>query len=315
MNGYQLIELYNRWVDIEATEDRERAVTTKGMFRGGSVGAIGPRGIIYGTCPRIALARYWGWNDSMPASRKLMTDGGKGSEVLWDARFLKVLGADRFLPEGAVKVSWQTVGGIEVSGTPDGTILNEDDTKTGVEHKRISSAWTARKVSVIRKPKKTHFIQACHYMVAGGYSNYLLVYTQDVDFPCPGVGGMDSRALWPETNSIVEYQNGYPFRIQPHLSVYDISADTAGVFWFKHHAETEWTVSDITMEGIKSFYELAASQEIKQVLGNKPSSNSPFGDKKDNATACSMCTLQETCKNKELRFAEFKTEIETRIAK
>ena len=313
MNGYDLLELYDNWVAIEAAEDIERAVKTKGMFRGGSVGAIGARGVIYGTCPRIALARYWGWNDSMPSARKLMTDGGKGSEVLWDARFLKVLRKDKFLPEGAVKVSWQTVNGTEVSGTPDGTVLNADGTKTGIEHKRISSAWTARKVSVKRKPKKTHFIQACHYMVAGGYANYLLVYTQDVDFPCPGIGGMDSRALWPETQTIVEYQNGFPFRVQPHLSVYDISADTAGVFWFKHHAETQWTVTNITVDGIKSYYELASQQEAKGVLMGKPSSTSPFGDTGDSSTACSMCTLHETCKNKALRLSEFKSEIERRM--
>jgi len=314
MDAAGILNLYTQWTDKEAADDRYRADKNKGMLRGGSVGCLGAGGIVYGTCPRIALARMWGWNDTLPPTRKLMTDGGKGNELLWDKRFEAILGPVNYLPEGAVNVSWETTNGIQVSGTPDGTILNADGTKTGIEHKRISSAWTARTVSVKRKPKKTHLIQACHYMIAGGFSNYILLYTQDVDFPCPGVGGMDSTALWPESSAIVEYQNGYPFRIQPHVSVYDISVNEMGVFGFKHHTESQWTVSNVTVEGIKSFYEMVSRQEAQDVLGRSPSKKSPTGDKDDNASACSMCTLKSVCANKALRLSEFKADIMERIA-
>lgn len=309
MKAYELHKLYEDWIAAEAKQDAEKAIATRGKFRGGSSGALGGKGQVYGTCPRVALARSWGWNDRIPVSRKLMIDAGKGNEILWDARLNAVLGPDKALPEGAVSISWMTSQGKEVSGTPDSTIKNDDGTTTGIEHKRVSSAWTARTVSVKRKPKSKHFIQACHYMAAGGYANYILLYTQDVDFPCPGVGGMDSRALWPEMYSIIEYKNGYPFRIQPHISAFDITMDTNGSFWYKHHAETEWTQSEITMNGITSFYEYVGKQEIDQVLGNKPTLSSPVGDSKANQSDCETCSLSHICANKAVRYEEFRQAI------
>jgi hypothetical protein len=312
MKAYELHTLYESWVRAEQSRDILRAQQTKGVLRGGSSGALGKTGQVYGTCPRAALARSWGWNDPIPPSRKLMIEGGKGSETLWEARLTDMLG-DKAQGEGAVKIQWKTSTGMEVLGTPDATIKNDDGTLTGLEHKRVSSAWTARTVSVKRKPKAKHFVQACHYMIAGGYSNYILLYTQDVDFPCPGVAGMDSRVLWPEMYSIIEYKNGYPFRIEPHISAFDISLSADGVFWFKHHAEAEWTMSEVTAEGIKGYYELVCRQMTDEVLASKPTLSSPVGDSKANQSDCVTCSLASVCENKALRYSEFKDQITERI--
>lgn len=330
MDAKDIIQIYQDWVELEAKANRDKAVrdAQTGALRGGSAGCMATAIKSWGTCPRICIARSWGYTSTVPSDRHLMFDGGKANEALWDARFRAVLG-DVVIPEGdpRSKVEWKLSSGRPITGSPDAMIMlvGEDGHKTGIEHKRISSAWTARKVSIKCLPKKDHFIQACHYMVASKIDRYILQYTQDVDFSCPAVPSLSSPAirdlppaerhkailqlLWPSTSPVVEYRGEYPDKVRPHISAFDIDLAEDGYFWFRHHSQDSWTKSKITAQGIYDFYAMVDRQEQEGFLAAPPMLTSPLGDKGDNEKACTYCDLSDICKDKSLSFTSFKQRI------
>lgn len=317
MDAKGLVKLYHKWIEYEDNSSKAKNLDKDrlGIFRGGNVGCIGPKGEVYGECPRTCLARSWGYNGSVEPDKHLMFQGGRLNELGWEERFKAVLDpTSRVIPEGDPEsvVSWELPNGRKIGGSPDGIIVDKDGDKVLLEYKRISSAWTARKVSIKCKPKKSHVIQAIHYMGVSNLSKGLLIYTQDVSFSCPTVG-QPAEKLWPETSDIVVYRNEYPFSVKPHISVYDLMIDEEGTAWFKHSDAQDWTKTEITAKGIYDFYDLVDKQETESILGKKPARKSPFGDSGDSSGACDYCDHKELCSNKALSFDEFKKDVTSRI--
>ena len=314
-----LYKSFEAWLDIKAEQDQQKELDPDrlGKLRGGSCGFLDTKGKIYGTCPRKALARSWGFNARPDDDKRLMFEQGKSNEGFWDEIWTMMFGEDAGIPEGHKDsvISWTTPDGRVVEGSPD-YILKKflDVDKVLLEYKRISSVWTARKVSIKKFPKKDHIIQAGHYMGVSQLDNGVIIYKQDVDFPCPSIGKADTTALWPVTSPIVEYDGDYPRRVMGHVSMFDLLWE-GGSLWFRHHTETDWRQSTLTMQGIHDYYWITSRQEKEKFLANKPARTSPVGDTGDSFSACDFCELKDICKDKGLSYDAFENQVKELIPK
>lgn len=293
-----------------------------GKFRGGSSGCIGPKGVIYGTCPRRALARSWGYSEDS-SDRDEMFETGKENEAIWERRIQSVLGPDSTIPEGSPEstIAWTLPDGRPVEGSPDLVVKGESEIL--LELKKICSVWTARKVSIHMFPKKEHMIQLAHYLGVGGRAAGVLIYTQDVSFGLPGVGKYPPSYLFPEIPGLVEYNEEDPRALLPHTTMYGAMIDKEGSVWYRcksaHYEDSAWRPSLITLQGIHDYYQLTADQETNKVLANKPSRTSPFFGfdgkkaKADSSGPCDNCPLNGICADKAVTFDGFKSQVMTKV--
>lgn len=153
-----------------------------GVLRGGNSG-ISFGNVHTGSCLRQTYARsFLSYSKKPDLSTRLMFDGGERNEDSWMDDITKswgnVIKADDY-------VEWATDAGIKVTGSPDVLLLNDEGKPVhGIEHKRVSSLYTARDVGFLKKPKMDALIQTAHYMWQIGCP-FDLVYTCDTNFHGP----------------------------------------------------------------------------------------------------------------------------------
>lgn len=161
----------------------------RGTYRGGSSGVVLPDGMVTGKCHRASLARSLGYEETHADSKQLMFKAGERNEDSW----LDFLSQSSFVTEegGTIvkmdhAVEFKTKAGTPITGSPD-TVFYDRDGKAvhGLEHKNISSLWTAKTVLAEGTPKIAHIIQAALYMHGLDVPTYDLIYTNSMNFSGP----------------------------------------------------------------------------------------------------------------------------------
>ena len=273
----------------QAKQDEEHAaqeVAKRGNLRGGTAGAVGLDGKVYGECHRVALARLLGADkEQADGNRSIMFDAGNANEDSWSAK-LKAAGCE-FKREEEIAIAW-TIPGTErlVTGRPDIVLGETRDgvfvPQHGLELKGVFSASTGVRVHVEGVPDAKHLAQAGFYSMALGIP-YTLCYTNPsvIDVPYWAIKKL-----------------GAPRKIQPFYRMFEMRWTEAGVLEYRDELKTDWVSTQLSKDGIAEFYALIIEMEKEQELAPRPEGGYADGtplpfDK------CDYCSLRANCDNNE----------------
>jgi hypothetical protein len=270
-------------------KDREQA----GTLRGGNAGVVldGQPYAKY-NCPRKTYLRYKGISlKDKEDSTLLMFEGGKVAEEIWKI-VLSGHESDNLVikREEEAAVSFR-IQDKEVTGRPDFAIYNKEGRPLlGVEHKNLSSVYSSLDVRVGGEPGFDHLAQAGFYMAALG-CQYKLIYTQTVMFPL--IGWLAKKVS--RDSPLVELNDkGEPKTLKPGIEVFDLRFGPNGVLQFKREEELIYKDSIITRQSIMNNYEYILNMDKTNSLGKRPKNIKWDGKEKD-WTACTYCSLKDTC--------------------
>ena len=202
-------DLYKQGRKIEIQEHAEAEITKKGTLRGGSSGCLTDHGNIYGTCHRLALARYKGFQPEIEEISYIWFDAGFANEDAWMRKMekaVKEMGPEYVLKaEEECPIVWRvdaeprtlinsrgeeytTPPYVEVTGRPDLMIFKKleraafefkevvEEPILGLELKVVCAVNSAVNIYCEDKPKISNLIQAAHYSMAHGCP-FNLVYS------------------------------------------------------------------------------------------------------------------------------------------
>lgn len=240
---------------------RLQGLTETGRFRGGNTGYIGLDGAIRGQDARKALARYYGISQPVDMSRDLMFQAGEYSEdavidvlnLSWDGEIM----TQKELP-----TYWE-VDGIPVTGSPDVILVKDGQPVLGIEKKLVSAYNVAEKVGpwLAPSPKLEHVAQAMHYGMALA-TPWCLLYASRVEWQVPiWAKGRYPEELFalPELKTKINKRTGREevSKIMPFYSIFylDVQDD---LVYYRHENYPEWVDTDITLTGIKDYFQLLA---------------------------------------------------------
>lgn len=268
--NYTDINYEQLFQQAEAKEQKEHAeleVTKRGILRAGNSGCVGNNGLIYGGCPRLALARFVGGNIPVDFTAQFYFDAGRNAEELL-AHKLTQAGVD-YLREEQAAIQWE-VNGVAVTGRPDFLILDDDGKpKSGIELKGVASQYTASMIGVDRKPAVKHLCQAAHYMWQHNVPWTLMYY------------------------SLSNYQVSYTKKIMPFRIYFDLSFKN-DVLWYRDRTTGKELATVITVQGIKEYYDLIVEMSVTQQLSPRPANRDALG-KDLGYNQCTKCEYRDLC--------------------
>lgn len=268
-----------------ARKSREEAEKSKlGHPRGGSAGAVGDDGTLYGVCPRIAHLRLLGIEKTPELNTEIMWRGGEANETNW----IDLLGhgyKGKILRHNECPVSWE-IEGIELAvlGTPD-VILADVNSKPvmGIELKGIFGTTTAVSVQLDGKPKTENLIQTAVYSHALGIP-YALAYT---------------NASWVGLN--FHQQKLYDSKhLKPFYKIFYVWWKDE-VLYYKDESENFDVKTKITLSNIKDFYKLLFEIGKAKVLPPRPNGTSAEG-KAAKWSPCGLCDFRDVCDKSESNY-------------
>jgi len=265
-----------------------------GNLRGGTAGAIGKDGKVYGECHRVALARLLGADKEVDFNRHIMFNAGVAAEDSWAAKLAAAGVVFRRESEIPVVVK---VGERLVTGRPDiviGELVREMDGSElfvpthGLELKGIYSASSGVRVALEGIPDPKHLAQAGFYSLALNV-DYTLCYTNPSVIDVPYWG---------------QKKFGGVKKLQPFYRLFSLRWDADETLEYKDEEKDNWVSTQITKQGILDFYALVGDQADRQELGPRPEGGYADGtplpwDK------CQYCSLSKICDQSEDNYAEW----------
>jgi len=258
----------------------EKDQATKGHPRVGSSGCVSAGGDVYGVCPRIALARQMGIEETPSLATQIMWKAGEANEDTWN----KVL--DAGLPpnmgrEFDVEVR-HTIDGVSlpVLGHPD-VVYNVDGTFAhGLELKGVFGSSTAVLVALDGRPKNENLIQAAAYSHFMDKLPWALCYTS---------------ASWVPVNFYDQKTYGVK-SIKPFYRTFYMEW-VGDKLRYRNEESEAWVDTVITGQGIEDYYLLVEEMRTERNLGERPSSH--YVDGKQNKwgreSNCGLCVFKAAC--------------------
>ncbi len=294
--------------------------TKVGTLRAGNAGILMSDGRYAGACPALTWLRFRGVSsDKGPdASRELMFEAGRVNEDAWDNALRASGYKGRILRETEVPISWTTSNGTKVTGRPDMVLEDENGMRElGIEHKLVSSMWTARSVLLNAAPKLANVVQAAHYSWKLDVPFELWytcrnIYETKADFTLkayPNLGAPLSEFFeyrYTEGNkSITEEEfhssirkgkkNVYavPAKYRPFVAGFRLQYDKRGRLWYTpiDRDGAQATLSIVSQDGINGFYE---SVSTLKAVPAEPATLKPTG-KPESFQLSSFCSLGKLC--------------------
>lgn len=256
-----------------------------GHPRIGSVGCVAADGEVYGVCPRIALARQLGIEETPQLKTQIMWKAGEANEDTWN----RVL--DRGIPTTLVRTEGHyikaPIEGVarELLGHPD-VVYADATTKVpvcGLELKGIFGASSAISVALDGRPKNENLIQAAAYSHFMGKLDWALCYTSANYVP---VNHFDQKTYGVKT-------------IEPFYKTFYLEWCGPGRDQLSYRAEDadELTQTSITGKGIEDYYRLVQEMQDSKDLGTRPSSHYVDGTKNKwgRESMCGLCVFKGAC--------------------
>jgi len=245
-----------KWQEEEAAE----AAKSK-TLRGGNTGYITDEGDIKGQCARKTLMRYHGIQEPPKLENTLMFEAGQLSEEAVIAAISKAWDGD-ILTQKECATYWE-VSGIPVTGSPDIVLAKNGKPIFGIEKKLVSAYNTAKKVGPWEapSPKLEHVAQAIHYSVKLGNVPWCILYANRTQWAIPFWDEKqytDVMFTRPEIDvKVNKYNKTVPGKILPFYSIFYLDIHN-GVVYYRHENSEQWIDTDITVDGIVSYYQLVA---------------------------------------------------------
>lgn len=317
---------------MQAEHDALEA-TKVGSLRAGNAGVMTETGQFIGKCPRLTYLRYKGIKvDDGEDSKEHMFAAGRGNEDIWLEKLEKGW-PGKILREEEIPTKWLTNKEIPVTGRPDVVLCNIDGKpEAGIELKLISSINTAKTVLFQQQPKVEHVIQAVHYSWQLNVP-FEIWYTSTVNwhptdwlkkslpnsmdpewmhFVNSGaieIGYYENRRsksgnLYQKAISREDFENGVhgtepgtviagvkkllPFTVGYELKITD------KVYYRAAGSKDEWKATQVSVQGIKNYYECISDMDSTDVLPPPPVNVDITGEPLpwDNAL---YCPLGELC--------------------
>ena len=260
------------------TEEKKR-----GTLRGGTSGCLVGSTVI-GICHRKALARFLGYGTSVDDQTKSIWDQGYGNESIWEEHYNALLGPDGWRKDTEIPIKWETSDGVPVTGRPDlvvgKTVDGEFIAETGLELKVIAAANSAAGMFYENKPKTENLIQSAHYSMELDIP-FILVYSYNGKCDIP---------WWAKKKFNVPKSERHvsPFKREFNLGWEDGKLYYIDGLYGKRHE------TDITMEGIREYYDLISDMKNKKDLYQR-FRNKDFQGKAAPFDMCNYCEWSDAC--------------------
>ena len=254
------IEIYNKGTEVQREVHNKAEREKLKVLRGGSAGCI-IDGEVVGTSHYKALARFLGYQFSVPNKSQKIFEGGFGNEFTWEN---KVRSAGiAFKCESDIPLEYK-IGKYKVTGRPD-MVLGRYDNEVflpdvGIELKSVASEGTAKKVFIEKKPKDDNFIQACHYMYKFGIP-WVLIYSSTSIFKTYEFAkwfyDKNGKRVMSIHNETGDKRNLFEVaeEIIPQDIQFKIGLDN-GTFYYLHPDTGDRVYTLVTTEGIDEYYKL-----------------------------------------------------------
>lgn len=291
------------WVALghaaKATEHAAREATKLGHFRAGTAGLqVGD--VSYGKCPRVALLRSMGLEDSVDANTREMFEAGFANEdvcmdllgrgLAKDAPDLEIVTGDGIRGEFRLK------DGTPVTMSPDALVrVAETGTPVlGFEFKLTASMWSAIGVHYDLRPKSDHLIQAGLYSIRHGKIPFVLYYANRSEYHLSTAPKWLKSKFGPGTYD-VEFKREdatEPLKIRPFNRFYLLTWDGDNLQYTTDGLDTQ-VRTVVTGAGIEAFYDRVAKIRDGGDLGPRPSDQAVDGSK--SYLPCTYCDLKDVC--------------------
>lgn len=254
-------------------EPSDHELLSVGNLRVGDTGTLTNDGKALGKCARHAHLRMLGYQIEQHGESKLiMFGGGHVSERMWDSWF-DALGLP-YKCEQDIPVEWTTTNGTKVTGRPDRVFVDKAGNPVHfMEHKRVSSIWTANSVLLKGLPKFDHLAQAGHYCKLLGVEG-TLTYTQDVNFHFPPNANWAKKKL----DHPAIKRPGFYCVLEPFIYGYKIRWDGDDLM-YQGEEQIGWTRSPIKWTDIERFFEVASAMGPGVDLPPEPHTPTAEGDR------------------------------------
>ena len=175
--------LYKEGRAKEQKAHADAEVNKVGTLRGGSSGCVIANGDVYGTCPRVALARYKGHQAPIEPLSFEWFDAGFANEDAW---LQKLKNLDYTLKaEEECPIEWTTDRGVKVTGRPDIILFDNEEPVLGLELKAVCAVNAAVNIYCKDEPKIENLLQAAHYSMIKECP-FILVYSYRSRSVVPG---------------------------------------------------------------------------------------------------------------------------------
>lgn len=277
-------DLIERAISARVAADARHEASLPAAMRFGNSGAI-INGKVYGDCARLAHLRLQGFQPAKSRSTQIIFAAGRAMEEIVNDFLTMVVPKGRLLREEEAAVSYQSQGGLPITGRPDFIILGEDGKPTtGVENKGKMSYFGVKNLLLEDKYETSHLIQGAHYMWAYGLESYALVYVLPVKYPAP----KGTERLWPKGT----IEGDYVKQITPNIFVLEMSTAKDGSLLIED-LKGKQRPTKLKKEHITDFYTAVEQMGEGRPLPPMPTSTSLIG--KATYKKCSYCKLKPAC--------------------
>ena len=293
--------LYQRGREIEIDAHAKQEVTKQGTLRGGSSGCITDHGEVYGTCHRIALARYKGIQAKIEDLSYTWFDAGYANEDAWMQKLektVKDMGSEYSLKaEEECPITWETDAGVKVTGRPDIMIFKNDQPVLGLELKVVCAVNSAVSVYCEDKPKINNLLQAAHYSMIHGCP-FNLVYSFRNRSRVPGwAERFKDKLRLSYEKTFTSSKTGKSFTkreysIEPFTKEFRVGFEDDRVYYIKENGDRVDT--PLTGSGIKEYYNTIVSMETNKELHVRLTDRSLDG-KQLPYNPCNYCPFEDAC--------------------
>lgn len=307
--------------------------TKLGTLRAGNAGIQLADGTFLGKCPRITYLRFKGIKvEDTDDNKEHMFAAGRGNEDIWLDK-LKRGWPGKILREEEIPTKWFTQNETAVTGRPDIILCDtEGRPEAGIELKLVSSVNTAKTVLFEGHPKLEHVIQAVHYSWQLNIP-FEIWYTSTVNWhPTDWLkkslpNSLDPRFeehaksgnievgyykniksktgnMYQKSISAEEFAKGPhgkgPNEVQagvkkilPFTVGYELKITDKSVYYRLAGSKNEWTKTQVSIDGIKAYYETISQMETTDTLPAAPVNLDIHGEKLpwDNALYCPLGDL------------------------
>ena len=297
-------ELYLRGRKLEIEDHASQEVHKIGTLRGGSSGCLTDEGEVYGTCHRLAFARFKGFQSKIEDLSYTWFDAGYANEDAWEKKLVKavkdmgpayVLKAEEECP-----IVWEA-GGIKVTGRPDFMVFKDGAAILGLELKVVCAVNSAISIYCEDKPKISNLIQAAHYSMAHGCP-FNLVYSYRSRSIAPGWAYKfkDKLECKEKTFPARRRKDGTygkeftkrEYLVEPFTKEFRVGFEDDRVYYITDRGVRVDT--PLTATGIRRYYELIAGMDKKKDLHTRISSLDLEG-KMLPYNPCNYCPFVEAC--------------------
>lgn len=290
-------------------------VVKLGNLRAGNSGIMSSDGNIAGGCHRVAHLRQLGLELDPPDDSKLIMFqmGIANEDEIFDDLVHTAVPGEVVRREEEIPIQWFTANNTKVTGRPDLVICRQEYTidekhgavpskvipVLGLELKSVASVWTTREILFESKPKMAHLVQVGHYMWQLNVP-FKLIYKQYGLQSFPDFARKFFPAIKSKLSEFMGYNDsGDPKNVKPFEIVYDVVYGPNGFLQFRREGTKKWSISVITADDIRRYYEFISTMSERKLLGPKPLTTDYNGEEKSFSN-CKYCPLQTVCKKVDL---------------